>query len=320
MNFATLDLNLLRVLDAVFAEGSTVKAGRRLGLSQSAVSGALSRLRHALNDPLFVRQGNQLVATEFAESLRHDLRAELDRLETLLSPPSHFDPATASGLFRISAADFFCDMLMPRLGDLLSRKAPGIRAQLLDLVPRHHVESLERQQADLALLPDTDLPDWMMREPLFRSEYAVLARRGNPATKDLRHGERMPFDLFCSLPHVLFAPHGDLTAQSDEALAKVGRRRRVVMTVPVFSGVCRVVSESDLIGLLPLQLARKVQPVYGLDLFVPPIAIDPIQLIGVWHRKADTAPMAAWMRQQIFDILRPLDRIDLRGLANEANP
>ena len=107
MNFATFDLNLLRVLDALFREGSTVKAGERLGLSQPAVSGALSRLRHALNDPLFVRRGNRLVATNYADALRHPLRDELDRVETLLSPPDVFDPARATGSFKIAAADFF---------------------------------------------------------------------------------------------------------------------------------------------------------------------------------------------------------------------
>ena len=96
MNFATFDLNLLRVLDALFREGTTVKAGDRLGLSQSAVSSALSRLRHALDDPLFVRQGNTLVPTEFAEGMRQGLHEEMNRIEALLSPSDRFDPATAT--------------------------------------------------------------------------------------------------------------------------------------------------------------------------------------------------------------------------------
>lgn len=307
MNFATFDLNLLRVLDALFREGSTVKAGERLGLSQSAVSSALSRLRHALNDPLFLRQGNRLVATDFAEGLRHELPAELDRIETLLSPPVAFDPTNAEGSFKISASDFFADMLMPQLGDLLNKKAPHIRAQLVDLVPDNYAENIDSSRADLALLPGTKLPEWINHEPLFHSPFAVIARKGNPDTAGLTPGATMPYDLFCSLPHVLFSPEGKLEAMGDAALARVGRSRRVVMTVPAFAGVCRVVSGSDLIALIPAQLADKVNQTYGLEAFKPPMPIEPVLIVGIWHRRADNAPLAAWMRAQIFDLLRPLD-------------
>ncbi|WP_240620974.1 LysR family transcriptional regulator [Pseudooceanicola lipolyticus] len=307
MNFATFDLNLLRVLDALFREGSTVKAARRLALSQSAVSGALSRLRHALDDPLFLRQGNRLVATDFAVGLQEPLRQELERIEAMLSQPDPFDPATASGVFRISASDFFAEMLMPPLADLLYRTAPGIRAQLVDLVPHDYVQSLERRNADLALIPDTAVPDWVSRAPLFRSPFHVIARRDNPGIAGLAFGGPMPIDTFCRLHHVLFSPEGNLTAMGDAALTRVGRRRQVAMTVPVFSGVCRAVSESDLIALVPAQLAAKVAGSFGLQVFRPPMQIDPPLIIGIWHRRSDRAPLAAWMRGQVFELMRALD-------------
>ncbi|MDX1781476.1 MAG: LysR family transcriptional regulator [Thalassovita sp.] len=307
MNFATFDLNLLRVLDALFREGSTVKAGERLGLSQSAVSGALSRLRHALNDPLFVRHGNRLVTTQYAETLRDGLRAELERIEDLLAPPGAFDPAAAKGSFKIAASDFMAELLMPPLGDLLNRTAPGIRSQLIDLVPHAYVDSLERYGADLALLPDTDLPEWANYEPLFQSPYVVIARTENPGITGIAQDTAMPMDIFCALSHVLFSPEGKFSAMGDEALARVGRSRQVAMTVPVFSGVCRAVSGSDLIALVPEQLARQLAPGFGLRVFRPPMPIEPAQIIGVWHKRTDRAPMAKWMRQQVFDLLRPLE-------------
>ena len=159
MNFATLDLNLLRVLDAIFREGSATRAGERLGISQSAVSNALNRLRHSLGDELFIRQGNQLVPTDYAASVADGLREELNRMEALLTRPASFDPGSAVGRFKISASDFFAELLMPALGDLLQRRAPNIITQLVDLVPHDYVESLDRYDADLALIPDTDLPD-----------------------------------------------------------------------------------------------------------------------------------------------------------------
>jgi DNA-binding transcriptional LysR family regulator len=308
VNFATFDLNLLRVLDALFQEGSTVKAGARLGLSQSAVSGALSRLRHALDDQLFIRQGNRLVATDFAMSLRLDLAAELARLEALLSPPAPFDPSSASGTFKIAASDFFAELLMPPLADRLNRIAPAIRAQLVDLVPQNHVHSLERYKADLALIPDMPLPDYVSREPLFRSPFVVISRQRNPVAAALADRTTMPMEVFCSLSHVLFSPEGNLNAMGDAALAQVGRRRKVALTVPVFSGVCRAVSQSDLIALVPAQLAEDVAGMYRLNIYHPPMEIAPALIIGIWHKRSDAAPFASWMRGQIFDLLKPLDR------------
>ncbi len=307
MNFATLDLNLLRVLDAIFRDGSTVKAAERLGLSQSAVSGGLSRLRHALGDPLFVRQGNRLVATDYAAGLRAVLGEELERLEAMLAPPAQFDPRAAEGTFRIAASDFFAEMLMPPLGDLLQQQAPGIRAQLIDLVPQDYVASLERRNADIALIPDMALPDWVRCEPLFRSPFRVIARAGNPGIAGLEPGGTMPFDVFCRLHHVLFSPEGNIAAMGDAALAQVGRQRYVAMTVPVFSGVCRAVAESDLIALVPAQLAAKVAGTFDLRVFEPPMAIDPPLIVGIWHRRSDSTPLAVWMRGQVFGLMRGLD-------------
>lgn len=307
MNFATFDLNLLRVLDALFREGSTVKAGKRLSMSQSAVSGALSRLRHALGDPLFVRQGNRLVATEYAAALEEPVREELGRLERTLTPPTAFDPGTATGTFRIAASDFFAELLMPPLGDLLHRKAPGLKAQLVDLVPDDYAASLERRNADIALIPDRDLPDWINRAPLFHSPFHVIARKDNPAIKGLEEGSTMPHTVFCDLHHVLFSPEGNLSAMGDAALARVGRKRQVAMTVPVFSGVCRVVSESDLIALVPAQLAAKVAASFNLSIFAPPMPIDPALIIGIWHKRSDKAPLPGWMRDQVFRLLKGLD-------------
>lgn len=307
MNFATLDLNLLRVLDAILREGSTTKAGERLGVSQSAVSNALNRLRHALNDDLFVRHGNQLVATDFAASIKDGLREELNRLEGLLTRSSDFDPLHATGTFKIAASDFFAELLMPPLGALLNRSAPGITAQMVDLVPNDYVQSLERYEADLALIPDTDLPDWIQREPLFLSPFAVIGSAGNPALAGVESNTELPLDIFCDLSHVLFSPEGKLAAMGDAALQKVGRKRHVTMTLPVFSGVCRAVSESNLIALVPRQLAQKVADSSGLKILVPPFEIPPALIVAIWHKRSDENPMARWMRKRVFDLMKPLD-------------
>jgi len=198
-------------------------------------------------------------------------------------------------------------LLMPGLADQLSRTAPKIVAQLVDLVPYNYIDSLERYQADLALIPDTNLPDWIKKEPLFTSNFSVISRSNNPALKDLADRTEIPLDAFCKLPHVLFSPEGKTAAMGDAALAAVGRKRNVAMTLPVFSGVCRAVSESDLIALVPEQLAQKVATGFRLKVFDPPFPIPPALIVAIWHKRSHENPMAKWMRQQVFDQLKPLD-------------
>ncbi|MBB3289146.1 MULTISPECIES: LysR family transcriptional regulator [unclassified Rhizobium] len=317
MNFAALDLNLVRVLDALLREGSTVKAGEKLGMSQSAVSGALSRLRYALDDQLFVRHGHGLRPTDYARDLAIPLRETLDRLEATLSGAS-FDPKSASITFKLSGSDFFAEMLMPRLAREVHERAPGIRVQLVDLVPNSYIESLERYEADMALIPAAELPDWSERRPLFRSSFVTIARKGNVAIEaaGIKAGETLPIELFCDLGHILFSPEGKTKAMGDAALAKIGRSRNVVMTVPVFFGVCRAVGESDHIALVPRQLAERLADLFGFALYAPPMQLPPALIVGVWHKRSTGNPAHRWIRNLIAEILLPLN-VGEQPLPNE---
>ncbi len=309
VNMASFDLNLLRVLDALLREGSTVRAGARIGLSQPAVSSALGRLRYALGDELFVRRGSGLEPTDFARSLAIPLRETLDRLEGLLEGPGTFDPQGSDAAFKLAGADFFAEMLMPALAERVSRLAPSMRVQLVDLVRENYVGTLERYEVDLALIPRIEFPDWVDHQPVFWSDFAVIARAGHGelAEAGVQAGEAIPVDLFCKLGHVLFSPEGNLRAMGDAALARIGRERRVVMTVPVFSGVYRAVSGSDLIGLMPEQLARHVAGKVGLEVYRPPMQIDPALMCMIWHKRSTATPAHRWLREQIAEILLPLN-------------
>lgn len=309
MNFRTFDLNLLRVLDALLREGSTVAVGRKLGLSQPAVSAALSRLRHALGDALFVRQGAGLVPTDFARDLALPLRQELDRIEAMLSAGGSFDPATAEGTFRIAGSDFFGEFLMPRLARKLGTQAPGLRVQLVELVPSDYVDSLEQYRADLALIPDATFPDWVDRAPMFYSSFVTIARVGHPALVEagVKPGEPLPLDLFCRLGHILFSPEGRVQSLSDAALARIGRRREVRMTLPVFSGVCRTVAESELISMVPRQIAELRTAELGLTIHPAPMPVVVPLIVAIWHGRSTTSPLHRFLRGLVADVLRPLN-------------
>ncbi|SPF81158.1 LysR family transcriptional regulator [Pseudoprimorskyibacter insulae] len=307
MNFASFDLNLLRILDAVLATGSTTEAANRVGLSQPAVSAALSRLRHALDDPILVRQGRRMVPTDYATALHGPLRRVLDETEAMLTGPAAFDPKTAKATFKISGADFFAELLMPDLADICLREAPGVVLQLVELVPDSYVSSLERYQADMALIPAEPMPDYISEQFLFHSSFVPIARKGHPRLKRLSPGDTIPIDLFCDLGHVLFSPEGKLAAMGDSALAKVGRSRRVVMTLPVFHGVLSTVARSDLIALLPHQLAKAQAAKMGFDIYEAPMPVAPSKLVNIWHSRADNNPAHRWLRDQIARLMAPFD-------------
>jgi len=308
-NLKTFDLNLLRVLDALLHDPSTVRAGERLGLSQPAVSAALGRLRAALGDDLFFRRGRLLEPTEYALSLKDDLRQTLERIETLIQGPNLFDPATSDADFRISGSDFFAELLMPRLAESLQAHAPGLRVHLVDLVPDGFVETLDRYEVDLAIVPQASLPDWIESRPVFRSSFSVIARADHPRLKraGLSQGDVVPIDLFCDIGHVLFSPEGNSTAMGDDALARVGRERRVVMTMPIFSGVYRAVAGSDLIALLPTALAHHVAQSAGLRVYKAPMPVPTAQLNMIWHRRFSASASHLWLRDQIAGLLASLD-------------
>lgn len=309
MNISTFDLNLLRVLDALLRDGSVTRAADRIGLSQPATSAALGRLRHALGDPLFVRHGQGLVPTDYARSLETPLREILEGTGALIAGQDQFDPACATGTFRIGGSDFFAEMLMPQLGAALALQAPGMVVQLIDLVPENYVTTLERYVADIVLIPGHDFPEWTDRQPLFRSSFRMIARAGHPRLRaaEIAPGRVVPMDLFCDLCHVLFSPEGKLKAMGDAALAAVGRSRRVTMTVPVFSGVCRAVAESDLVGLLPRQLAEAAAPRLGLEVYDLPMPLSTSLISMVWHRRSSRNPAHRWMRMQVAKLLTPLN-------------
>ncbi|MDU8929454.1 LysR family transcriptional regulator [Alisedimentitalea sp. MJ-SS2] len=306
-------MNLLRVLDALLQEGSTVGAARRIGLTQPAVSAALARLRDALDDPLLTRLGRALEPTQFALDLKQPLHDKLAEIENLLSAPSRFDPKTAQLDFRIAGSDFFAELLMPDLARHLAANAPGIRVQLVNLVPDDYVETLEQFEIEMALIPRVDFPPWAESRDVIRSTFSLIARAGHPrlAQAGLSPGDTIPIDLYCDLGHVLFSPEGRTTGMGDDALAAVGRDRQVVMTMPVFSGVYNAVAESDLIALLPTQLANRVAPRLGLSLYQAPMPLPTPTLCMMWHRRATSSPAHAWLRDQIAVILAPITCLPL---------
>lgn len=323
MNFAALDLNLLRVFDAMAIELNTTRTGERVGLSQPAVSSALGRLRQILGDELFVREGNRMVPTERALALQEPVRQALRQMEDALSAAARFDPAQATQTFRISGSDYFSILLMPRLAATVMMEAPGVTLQMVDHPSVDAVRLLGEGAIDLAIVPVNSsempgpeaqaslidasfpVPDWVCSRKLLESFIVSVAPKDHPVLKQagVAPGHRIPAEVFCGMPQVLMSMDGSKTSIMDAVLAERGLARRVAMTVPHFQAVALAIAESGLLGSLPIQFARAVAPGLGLEIYLPPV--DPPIAAGMlfWHRRVDGNAANAWLRDHIAKAL-----------------
>jgi DNA-binding transcriptional LysR family regulator len=308
MNFATFDLNLLRVFDALMRERSVTRAGDLIGLSQPAVSNALNRLRHALEDELFVRRGHDMVPTPRAEALAENVREALAQLEQAIAGDATFDPAHAERVFTLLGSDFFSVQMVPDFAERMARLAPGITLRFLDSASGD-VERLLRDNAiDAALERPLDLPEWTSRHLLFHSSFVIAAARGHAALgkAGIKPGSKIPLRLFCELPHAMRSVDGSLSGMVDQALHKAGLSRRVVLTLPQFYAVALAVAQGRLIAALPVQFARTVADELDLALYRLPVSVTAPDISMYWHRRHDRNPAHQWLRAQIVAAVEPL--------------
>lgn len=302
MNLNALDLNLVRVLDALLREKSVTRAGDQIGLSQPAVSAALNRLRHALNDQLFVRRGNDMVPTPRAESLAEPVRAALREIERAFQTATGFDPATLRRTFTFMGADFFSMLLMPPFTARVAAMAPGVSFRFLDSARGDVSRLLQEDQVDVALERPLDVADWVSSLPLFWSPFVVVASRDNAALAraGVREGEEIPLDLFCELPHALRSIDGSMSGFTDDALGKMGRTRRVMLALPHFQAVALAVADGPYVAAIPMQFAAVAAKCLPLAVYNAPIPIPPPLVKMYWHARHDDEAPHRWIREQIM--------------------
>jgi DNA-binding transcriptional LysR family regulator len=308
MNLNALDLNLVRVLDALLRERSVTRAGDQIGLSQPAVSAALNRLRHALNDQLFVRRGNDMVPTPRAESLAEPVRTALREIQRAFQSAKTFDPAELERTFTLMGADFFSMLLMPFLAARIAGVAPRVSFRFLDSARGDVSRLLQEDEIDAALERPLEVSDWVSSTPLFYSPFAIIAARDNAAIRQagIADGERLPMELFCELPHVLRSIDGSMSGSTDEALAKFGLARRVCLALPHFQAVALAVANGNYLAAVPMQFAVWAAKTLSLGLFEPPLPIAVAEIRLYWHARHDDEPPHRWVRNQILEAVAAL--------------
>jgi DNA-binding transcriptional LysR family regulator len=305
LNFRTLDLNLLRVFDIVMKERSLTRAAERLSLTQPAVSNAVRRLRETLGDELLQRRGIHLVPTARAETLWPVVRAALQQLEKTLAP-DEFHPATDTSTFVLTMADATAAELMPGLSSLLEQEAPGVSLRVVPLTTRDPRPLLSRESANLAVgyFPAV-LADLTARAQsgeavdfehlrLFDGEYVCVMRRDHPLSQSA-----LTLEVFCAARHLLVSFSGRPYGFVDEALASLGRQRRVVMTVNQFATAGRVVAQSNMLTVLPRHFIRVTGIEEALQLRELPFDVPMVHVDMLWHRHQPQTAAVAWLRDSV---------------------
>jgi DNA-binding transcriptional LysR family regulator len=320
MHFEALDLNLLRVFEALIDERSATRAGGRLGLTQSAVSHALNRLRYVLKDELFVRGPDGMQPTERATEIAPRVRQGLLQLQLALAP-SEFVPAQTDRHFTLTCTEYAGAVLLPPFIARLRAEAPHAS---LSVLPSNLgvAETLRSGRADIALGSFKRIPDWFAGEMLLSETRVWVLSADHPAAR-----EELTLERLAALPHLVITATGEdehaidgyvadhglerLVTRSDAgllqgALAARGLRRTVAVTTPHFLAALAAVTQSDIAALLPRRIATAFMGSYRLVLFEPPYASPAFEMMALWHRENGDQPAIAWLRRLLREVAAEL--------------
>jgi DNA-binding transcriptional LysR family regulator len=304
VNFRTLDLNLLRVFDAVMAEGSLTRAAERLAMTQPAASHALKRLHTAVGEDLLLRTAFGMRPTARAEVLWPQVRAALNQLQGALSPRS-FDPAQDAASFNIAMADATAAMLLPQLISAMEAERALANIRVLPLTTRDPRRLVEEGDADVAVgyfptaiaaIVAQGEDATLHHRQLYSTEYVCVMRRDHPLA-----GQPLTLEAFVAAHHLLVSfsgrPHGFV----DEALATLGLQRRIMLTVNQFATAGSVVARSDLLTVLPLEFLPATGTGHRLVEKPLPLSLAAVNVEMMWHLRKDDDPAHRWLRERLLD-------------------
>ncbi|RKP47745.1 LysR family transcriptional regulator [Pararobbsia silviterrae] len=299
-----IDLNLLRALDALLDERNVTRAAERLSLTQPAVSGMLTRLRESFQDPLFVRTQRGIIPTERALELEGPLKRVLAEVDAMLQPAT-FDASSAEMTLSIASTDYALrTVVVPFLAALRTR-APRMRVVVVPVQHERLYEHMQRGDIDFALITPDMSPPGLHARHLFDERYVCVMRDDHPYAAR----GTLTLDAFCELDHALVSyAGGSLTGVTDDALAQLGRTRRVTVSVTSFLVLPEILLTSDLIAVVPSRLAQHAR---GLAILEPPLAIPGFTKTVAWHERTHHSPAHGWARALLATTCADLDAHDV---------
>jgi DNA-binding transcriptional LysR family regulator len=296
MNLRSIDLNLLVLFDALIEMRSVRRAGERVGLSQSATSHALDRLRKLLGDELLVRTASGMEPTPRALSLAGPLRLALEDIQTALAP-DRFEPAEAEIGLTIAVETHETIVILPLLVDEVRREAPGIALTVKSGSLEDILNGVDQGRVDVAIGLFKGLPDRFMTCRLLSDEHACVMRADHPLGRS-----SLTLDRYLDAPHLLISMSGGTFNAVDDALAEQGLRRRIVMQMPHGLAAVVALARSDMITSVTRGVARvfaATTPAVVMDL---PFMVPASTFRLVWNRRFHADPARMWLRRKLVAI------------------
>jgi len=298
VHLGTFDLNLLVALDALLAERSVTRAAARIGITQSAASHALARLRTLTGDSLLVRGRDGMVPTVRAEAIGAPLRRALEDITGTLSSPLAFDPKTARLRVFIGTSDYSELVLLPGIMARLAREAPGVELRVLTLGDDPASE-LSSGRLDIVLMPPPlgEGAPGIRGQRILRDRFVCVARSGHPLAKR----KALTVSRFAGAMHALISPWGMEGGFVDDALARLGLKRRVAVAVPHFLAAPHIVASSDLLLTVAERVAGALAGPLGLVVLTPPpeLGLTGFAISILWHERTHQDPARRWVRDVI---------------------
>ncbi|MEJ7603362.1 MAG: LysR family transcriptional regulator [Kofleriaceae bacterium] len=296
---AGMDLNLVVALDALLAERHVTRAASRLGVTQSAASHTLARLRELLGDPLLVRgPAGTMLATPRAEQLVAPVRKILGELAQGMQGTPAFDPATSRAVFHLGTSDYAEVVLLPKLVERLGRLAPRTELWVHNFT-EFGAEALASGALDLVIGPThiTGKPAASYEKRMFDEGFTCVMRTGHPLARG-----KLTLARYCEAAHLLVAPRSRPGSVVDSALTAIGQTRRIALALPHFLVVPHVIAGTDLIATLATRVAALFTDALGLVCRPPPLTLPRFNMALTWHERSHQDPAHRWLREQLLAV------------------
>lgn len=285
-----VDIHLLVVFEAMMHERNVSRVGEKLFLGQPSISAALGRLRQLFDDPLFVRAGRVMEPTTRAEEIFANLTPALDGIAAALNRCQSFDPHTSEATFQVGLSDDVEYALLPRLLRHLRVEAPNITLIVLRVDQQQMSQRLFNGEISLGISHTLDLPASARRKGLRPIKPMLLRTDSRPGA--------LALDEFCQRPHAVVSSMGNATDDTDHALSRLGRQRKVVLAVPQFSALPRLLAQSEMLAIVPDYVARAMVSVEGVRAESVPLALPAQELAMVWRAAAHNDAGQRWLRSR----------------------
>ena len=295
MNLSRVDLNLFVAFEAIYTLGSITAAGRKLNLSQSAVSHALARLRSLFDDPLFERSSRGMEPTPLARALIIDVRDALQRMEGTLQRTVHFDPSTTRRRFTVAMGDPFDSLLLPLLMERIGPVAPGIEVATVYSDRRRVEPALLEGSLDLAVDLLLQMPPSINHAPILSEPMVVMARRGHPEIQG-----SIDLDTYLGQEHIQVSSRRRGFGVEDMALRRCGLTRHVRLRCEHYGAASRVVSRTDMLMTMPFSFASMANESLHNQLLPAPFPVPHLELFLYWNTGTDSDAACRWLRDQIL--------------------